>query len=656
MSLKPQPPRPMPAEMAVLGAKLLPAASPYRLVGDQLYDQYHEADYADLYPAEGQPALSPVDLSLVTVFQALEDQSDRQAAESVRLRLDWKYALHLPLDYAGFNFSVLSEFRDRVRQHQAEARVFETVLGQLQDLGLLKRRGRQRTDSTAVLTKVRQLNRLELVVETLRLAVRALLAADPAWTRATVPPTWEERYGTRCVAERLSDQEQAELQAAVGPDGQWLLDRLAAPATPPALAALPEVQTLRTVWAQQYEVRAREVIFREPGPYDGTTRIQSPHDPEARYSEKRGQGWVGDKLQVTETDDDDLPHLITDIALTSSVESDQAALGPIQARQAARDVAPGERVADQGYVSGETLTNSDRVGEDLLGPAPADRCVSERGQVFVGPRPEGIETFAARQHRRAERKHMFRAGPAPAHPGARHPRLELFGRTFHHPTTNRPALLAQLLILHAITVVAEIRRGFLQRRGPFWVRAQRGHLVQIPRDLPRVAQIERLFIEVVPLGGRGTPFRVQQQFRLAQVFGGVVPIHRCQTAVKVFLVQIPNPRSAIAEHLRVGGLLPAPALCFRPQLPTEDFRPSQMCHITGPHRVPKLPHIAGAWVKPRLLGDFIHAPQLEFLPPLIPEVHHCPIQGYPQAYRLRRPLPRRTPRPRCRTLFRFLAR
>jgi len=84
---------------------------------------------------------------------------------------------------------------------------------------------------------------------------------------------------------------------------------------------------------------------------------------------------------------------------------------------------------------------------------------------------------------------MLRAGPAPAHSGARHPRLELFGRTFHHPTTNRPALLAQLLMLHAITVVAEIRRGSLQRGGPFWVRAPSGHLVQIPRDLPfRIGQ------------------------------------------------------------------------------------------------------------------------------------------------------------------------
>ncbi|MBU0494045.1 MAG: IS1182 family transposase [Chloroflexi bacterium] len=378
MSLKPQPPRPMPAEMAVLGAKLLAADSPYRLVGDQLYEQYHEADYADLYPAEGQPALSPVDLALVTAFQSMEDLPDRQAAESVRLRLDWKYALHQPVDYGGFHYSVLSEFRDRVIQHGAEARVFEAVLGQLQALGLLKRRGRQRTDSAAVLTKVRHLNRLELVVETLRLAVRALLTADPTWTRATVLPTWEDRYGTRCVAERLSDPERAVLQSAVGPAGQWLLDRLAEPTTPPALAALPEVQTLRTVWAQQYEVREREVVFRDPGPYDGTTRLQSPHDPEARYSEKRGRGWVGDKVQVTETDDEDLPHLITDIALTSSVESDQAALGAIQERQAARDVAPGVRVADQGYVSGQTLADSAQLGGDLIGPAPADHSPQSR--------------------------------------------------------------------------------------------------------------------------------------------------------------------------------------------------------------------------------------------------------------------------------------
>ena len=309
MSLKPQPPREMPEETARIGNQLLASESPYRLVGEQLYAKYRDEDFADLYPAEGQPGLSPVDLAFVTAFQYLEDLSDRAAAEAVRLRLDWKYALHLPLEDGGFNFSVLSEYRARLVKHQAEGRVFEALLGDLQALSLLKRRGRQRTDSLAVLTRVRHLNRLELVVETLRVALRALLASDPEWTRATVAPTWEERYGERCVAERLSDAERTVLQNETGRDGQWLLERLAAPGTPAHLTCLPEVQVLRTVWEQQYEVREREVVFRKPGPYDGETRIQSPHDPEARYSKKREQEWIGDKLQVTETDDEELPHL-----------------------------------------------------------------------------------------------------------------------------------------------------------------------------------------------------------------------------------------------------------------------------------------------------------------------------------------------------------
>jgi transposase len=162
---------------------------------------------------------------------------------------------------------------------------------------MIKVRGRQRTDSLAVLTRVRTLNRVELVVETLRLAVGALWAADAEWTRATVPPTWEERYGKRCVAERLSESARAGLQAETGQAGQWLLERLAAPTTPRGLSELPEVKVLRTVWAQQYEVRDRGVIFREAGPYDGETRIQSPHDPEARWSQKHDQEWIGDKMR-----------------------------------------------------------------------------------------------------------------------------------------------------------------------------------------------------------------------------------------------------------------------------------------------------------------------------------------------------------------------
>lgn len=362
----------MPEDTGLIGAKLLPANSPYRLIGDGLYEQYDEAEYADLYSAEGKPAISPVILDFVTVFQFMENLSDRAAAEALCMRIDWKYALHLPLDYAGFDFSVLSEYRDRLIKHRAEARHFEQLLQQLQSLGLIKRRGRQRTDSLAVLTKVRELNRLELAAETLRLALRAVLKHDPDWTQECVPPTWEARYGERCIAARLSQDERATLAAEVGQDGQWLLARLQAESTPPGLRQLSEVQMLASVWEQQFEVVNGQLVFKAAGPYDGKTQIVTPHDPEARYSKKRQQSWIGDKVQVTETDDEGLPHLITDIAITSSVETDYEALDDIQTRLAARDLTPGQQLADGGYISAPNLAASAQRGIDLMGPAPSD--------------------------------------------------------------------------------------------------------------------------------------------------------------------------------------------------------------------------------------------------------------------------------------------
>jgi hypothetical protein len=216
------------------------------------------------------------------------------------------------------------------------------------------------------------------VVETLRLALGALLAADADWTRSVVPPEWEDTYGERCVAERLSEAQRQDLTRRVGSDGQWLLERLQAAHTPAALRELEAVQLLATVWAQQFEVVEGQVAYRKESAYDGQTQIQTPHDPEARYSKKRSQEWIGDKLQVTETDDEDQPHLITDVTVTSSVETDHEALDGIQERLIEREVPPDQHLSDGGYVSAENLAHSAARGIDLIGPAPADQSPQSR--------------------------------------------------------------------------------------------------------------------------------------------------------------------------------------------------------------------------------------------------------------------------------------
>ena len=174
--------------------------SPYLTLHDKLGTLFVDRDFADLYPEQGQPGYPPWRLALVTLMQFREGLSDRQAAEAVRARIDWKYLLGLELSDPGFDFSVLSEFRDRLLAGGASERLLERLLEACRELGLLKARGRQRTDSTHVLAALRVLNRLELVAETLRAALNATAAAAPrAGTASLVRALWPADRGHKAA-------------------------------------------------------------------------------------------------------------------------------------------------------------------------------------------------------------------------------------------------------------------------------------------------------------------------------------------------------------------------------------------------------------------------------------------------------------------------
>jgi transposase len=379
MSLKVNPLPALPADTAQLVLQLFPATNLFRVIGDQLSELGSDADFADLYPAEGRPALSPALLALVLVFQFLEQLGDRQAAAMVVSRLDWKYALHLPLAYAGFDYSVLCEFRQRLLAHDAQARVFERLLQRLDDWGLLGGRRQQRTDSLAVLAAVRGLSRLELTMETMRLAINSLEDHGLDWLRANVPTGWAERYGRWTQHERLvwargeaGRVETHQRLSQTGADGQWLLDKLRTADAPAALAALPAVAQLRTVWQQQFEATPQGIQPRPKVDTCGAQRLSSPHDPDVRYGEHGGAGWEGYLLYATETADPDWPHLITDVHTTPAGQSDTQWLDAIQTALAERGLLPEQQYVDGGFVSGETLALSQGRGVELLGPVQAD--------------------------------------------------------------------------------------------------------------------------------------------------------------------------------------------------------------------------------------------------------------------------------------------
>ena len=214
-----------------------------------------DAGFADLYPKRGQPAYAPWRLALVTVLQFREELSDRQAAEAVRARIDWKYLLALDLADPGFDHSLLCEFRGRLLGGDAAERLLARVLDVARDGGLLKARGRQRTDSTHVLAAVRELNRIELLAETLRAALNAITVAAPDWLHALVQPEWHERYGRRIEDRRLPETgpKGDAYVVQVSTDSYKLLDALAGKVAPAGVAVLPAVAVLRHVWARHFE-------------------------------------------------------------------------------------------------------------------------------------------------------------------------------------------------------------------------------------------------------------------------------------------------------------------------------------------------------------------------------------------------------------------
>ena len=375
MSYQLQPITPIPDETSRIARAVFPTGTLAMDVRDELADLYQDQDFADLFATRGQAAECPWRLAVVTILQFLEGLTDRQAADAVRSRLDWKYLLGLELTDTGFHFTVLHAFRARLIAGHAELRLLTIMLERLQQAALLKARGRQRTDSTHVLAAVRTMNRLEIVGETLRFALNRLATVAPDWLRAQVTPDWFARYSVRVENYRLpkADTERTALAATIGADGFHLLRATRDPQAPVAVRTAPALDILRQVWVQQYYGPEEPVCWRASGNVPpAECLIHSPYDIEARYSIKRGMPWLGYKVHLTETCDEDTPHLITQVETTAATVQDDAVTARIQDDLAARGIVPAVHLVDAGYTTaGHLVTSRDEHGIDLVGPVAA---------------------------------------------------------------------------------------------------------------------------------------------------------------------------------------------------------------------------------------------------------------------------------------------
>lgn len=287
-----------------------------------------------------------------------------------------KYALSLELDDPGFDFSVLSEFRGRLVEGEAEHVLLDKLLEHFRAKGLLKAGGKQRSDATHILAQVRALNRSECITESLRAALNIVATVDPEWLRAWVPDAWFERYSLRVEESRLIKGKQARVDylEQVGRDGFELLGRVYVASAHSYLAELPVVETLRNVWLHHFWLNEGRVTYREVkdlAPAD--QRINSPYDPEAGFGNKRSLTWTGYKVFISETCDLDKPRVISNVITTVAGASDMNQTARIHDELREKSLLPTTHLADAGFVSTNLIVQSPKhYGVELVGPVRRD--------------------------------------------------------------------------------------------------------------------------------------------------------------------------------------------------------------------------------------------------------------------------------------------
>ncbi|HEX2995773.1 MAG TPA: transposase [Anaerolineales bacterium] len=227
----------------------------YMVIGEHLDALLEDIRLPGLSGGNRPSSREAASWALITIFQFLEGLTDVQAVDAIRSRLDWKFALHLPLVPVRFHEYVFCEFRQRILKDPASQHEFQRLMGRVNTLRSSPNRDSQKVNSREVAAFVCSINRLNHAQQAMNQALEVLAARFPDWLRKTALPHWYGRYNR--VIPRLEVAillgQQHFLTEEIGSDIQHLLKKVHQ-SDPPELAELPEVKMLDRLWAQQFKV------------------------------------------------------------------------------------------------------------------------------------------------------------------------------------------------------------------------------------------------------------------------------------------------------------------------------------------------------------------------------------------------------------------
>lgn len=339
-------------------------------------------DFEDMYKEGGRPPVNPKVLLLVLIMQFIERLSDRAAAYNLRYRIDWKIALGVELDFSGIHPTTLVKFRDRLLANEKASYAFDKVIEYLIEQGLVKHGSKQRIDSTHVIGKVRELSRLELFHEALRLFCADIVDMNdemPQYIRELF-----EYYIDEIAIRGISDAQKKRYLREAGAAMKAFIDW--ANNDEVELLKLKSLKTMKTIFEQN---------FKDDGPdpdgpelikiATGKDHVCSPHEPDARYANKGGKGWLGYKAQVAETvtESEDKVNFITHAEVNDATDYDGDAVNDYIDEQKQNDITPSEVYGDTHYNTADNIQKLAKNKVTMKGPVvPVSKAKNTENEGF----------------------------------------------------------------------------------------------------------------------------------------------------------------------------------------------------------------------------------------------------------------------------------
>ena len=337
-----------------------------RLFFEHIYCAFDDADFADMYDTHGRRPVSPARVACVTIPQFMQNVSDRVAVENTVRRRDWRIALAISPDYTPFNPTVLVRFRQRLLRNDRERELFAKVLGQIEQLGLLKERRKLRVDvpPKGGIADVAYLSRGDVVAEAIRVVVASLAKRYPKLLKDEPFCGLHEKHGE-------------EVWVGLGGSGEQRLRRLGRD----GFAVLELCEDREVSGRATLEQILHEQFILDEGDDEPKVcpekkldedRLVTPHEPDVRVGTKRKKSWIGDKVHIVETADKGRTNFVTEVFVTGPRVDDSRMIEPIVERVRSGPIETPTLLADGGYSSAGNTKLAAAEGIDLVSPPRPD--------------------------------------------------------------------------------------------------------------------------------------------------------------------------------------------------------------------------------------------------------------------------------------------